>query len=247
MQMFSDFHSMDRMKALFEFKDISEKTQTHLRNVYGNLMVCTLICSLGMYLNAYTVFSGFISQFIFMIGMAYGMYKVTNIYEPEQTRMGYLWAVAFSMGFLVGPVMHHLAEFEPMILIQAVSYTSIIFGSFTAIAVFSKRRSYIFLGGIISSIISCMFWYRTLAWLFGYSRYGSAFGMTYLMTGLFVACLYIIYDTQMIIERAERGNKDVPTHTMILFVDLFDLFIKIVQILIKLSEDKEKNKKRRRD
>ena len=33
---------------------------------------------------------------------------------------------------------------------------------------------------------------------------------------------------------------------MILFVDLFDLFIKIVQILIKLSEDDKKKKKDRR-
>jgi len=49
----------------------------------------------------------------------------------------------------------------------------------------------------------------------------------------------------MIIEQAERGNKDVPTHTMMLFIDLFDLFIKILQILIKLSEDKEDKKKRR--
>ena len=70
--------------------------------------------------------------------------------------------------------------------------------------------------------------------------------MVYMMGGLFVACLYIIYDTQMIIEKAERGQKDVPTHTMILFVDLFDLFIKIVQVLIKLSEDDKKKKKERR-
>jgi hypothetical protein len=49
----------------------------------------------------------------------------------------------------------------------------------------------------------------------------------------------------MIIERAERGDKDVPKHTMILFVDLFELFIKIVQLLIKLNEDDKKKKKRR--
>jgi len=116
-----------------------------------------------------------------------------------------------------------------MILVQAVSYTAIVFGSFTAIALFSKRRSYLFLGGIISSLVSCMFWYRTICWLFGHSRYGmDGESLVYMMVGLFVACLYIIYDTQMIIERAERGEKDVPTHTMILFVDLFDLFIKIV-------------------
>ena len=160
--------------------------------------------------------------------------------------MGYLWALAFGMGYLVGPVMHHLAEFEPQILVQAVSYTAIVFGSFTAVSVFSKRRSYLFLGGIISSMVSCMFWYRTLSWLFGYANYSSEFGLMYTMIGLFVACLYIIYDTQMIIEKAERGQKDVPTHTMILFVDLFDLFIKIVQVLIKLNEGDKKKKKDRR-
>ena len=108
---------MDRMKALFKFEDISPKTQLHLRNVYGNLMTCTAICALGMYLNAATILSGFISQFVIMIGMGYAMYKVTNIYNDEKERIGYLWALAFCMGFLVGPVMHHLAEFEPMILV----------------------------------------------------------------------------------------------------------------------------------
>ena len=199
-----------------------------------------------MYMNAYTIVSGFLMSVAAMIGMGYMSYKVSNVHESESLRLGYLKALSFCMGYLVGPLMHHLAEFEPMILVQAVSYTAIVFGSFTAIACFSKRRSYLFLGGIISSMVSCMFWYRTLSWLFGYARYSSEFGMVYMMGGLFVACLYIIYDTQMIIEKAERGQKDVPTHTMILFVDLFDLFIKIVQILIKLSEDDKKKKKDRR-
>jgi len=44
---------------------------------------------------------------------------------------------------------------------------------------------------------------------------------------------------------AERGDKDIPSHTMMLFIDLFDLFIKILQILMKLKEGDENNKKRR--
>ena len=121
------------------------------------------------------------------------------------------------------------------------------FGSFTAVALFSKRRSWVFLGGIISTLLSCMFWYRTICWLFGYSRYGlDEISMAYLVLGLFVACMYVIYDTQLIIERAERGEKDVPAHVMILFIDLFDLFIKIVQLLIKLNEDQKKKDKKKR-
>ena len=69
--------------------------------------------------------------------------------------------------------------------------------------------------------------------------------MVYMMIGLFTACLYIIFDTQMIIERAERGDKDVPTHTMTIFMDLFDLFIKILRVLIKLSEENKKKEKKK--
>jgi len=45
---------------------------------------------------------------------------------------------------------------------------------------------------------------------------------------------------------AERGEKDVPAHTLLLFINLFHLFIKILQILIKLSEDKKENERRRK-
>jgi len=46
---------IDRMKAMFELKDISPKTQSHLSKVYGNVMFCAVVCALGMYLNAYTI------------------------------------------------------------------------------------------------------------------------------------------------------------------------------------------------
>lgn len=87
-----------------------------------------------------------------------------------------------------------------------------------------------------------MMLYRLIGWLTGFG----SFGLTYLMFGLLIACLYIIYDTQVIIERAEQGDKDVPTHTMLLFVDLFDLFIKILRILQELQK-KEDDRRRRRD
>ena len=240
--------NMENMKAMFEMKDISPKTQLHLRNVYANLAICASICTLGMYINATVVLQGFMWTVAILIGMGWCMYKVSNRQDHEQTRMGYLWALAFCMGYLAGPAIHHVAEFNPMILVQAVSYTAIVFGSFTAISLFSKRRSYLFIGGVISSTMSCLFWYSTLSWLFGYSKYGGQFGLVYMMVGLFVACLMVIYDTQLIIERAERGDKDVPTHTMTLFMDLFDVFIKILQLLMKLQEEqrrKESKKEKR--
>ena len=206
-------------------------------------MVCALICAAAMWLNAYTVLNGFFVSIIVMMGMAYLSYKVSNPYMPEKERMGYMWALAFSLGFLVGPAMHQIADIDSSIITNAVAITGVMFASFSAISIYSKRRSYLFLGGIISSLVSCMMMYRLFTWITGYGY--SAYGMGYLMISLFVACMYIIYDTQMIIERAEvYGEKDVPKHTLILFMDLFDLFIKIVQLLLELQKS---DKKKRRD
>ncbi len=48
----------------------------------------------------------------------------------------------------------------------------------------------------------------------------------------------------MIVERAERGDKDEISHAMILFVDLFELFIRILQILIELQKNEDSKKKK---
>jgi hypothetical protein len=100
--------------------------------------------------------------------MCYLVEKVVVLSEKEETRLGYLWALSFAMGYLVGPAIHLIAEIDQSILINAVIYTVIMFGSFTAISLFSKRRSYLFLGGIISSLISAIFWYNLSSWILGY-------------------------------------------------------------------------------
>lgn len=77
------------------------------------------------------------------------------------------------------------------------------------------------------TMVQAMFMYRMVGWLMG----GAAFGIGYLMCGLFITCLWIIFDTQMIVEQSERGYRNVADHAMQLFIDLFQLFIKILQIL----------------
>lgn len=207
-------------------------------------MACAAVCALGMYVNATFIASGFLMNLLSIIVSVYLIYQVSNKSNSENSRMGYLAAFAFQMGFLVGPAMHYLVHMESELVIMAVLYTSIAFVSFSCISLFSKRRSYLFLGSIIVTLVQGLILYRVFGWLLGYS-YG-ADGLMYLMFGLLVACLYIIYDTQMIIERAERGDKDVVGHALLLFIDLFDLFIKILRILIKLNEDKKKDERNKK-
>ena len=156
--------------------------------------------------------------------------------NSEGTRMLYLAGLAFQLGFLVVPTMHLLAEFEPALLGQAVLYTATAFTGFSLVSLLSKRRAYIFLGAVIVTLIQGMLLFRLFNWLFGSGQIGLGF----LMVGLFVECLYVIYDTQIIVERAEAGYKDVVGDTLHLFLDLFNLFVKIVQILLKLKEDEDR-------
>ena len=49
----------------------------------------------------------------------------------------YMLAMAFSMGFLVGPGINHFAEVKPELLTQAAMYSTTAFGSFSAVSLFS--------------------------------------------------------------------------------------------------------------
>lgn len=128
---------------------------------------------------------------LFMMLLTYFMYQTHNRQNPEATRIGYMLAAACALGFMAGPAMHHIAEVQPQILTQGVVYSGTAFGSFSAVALFSQRRSWLFLGGIISTMISVLFMYQLVGMLSG----GNIFGIGYLMCTLFVTCLWIIFDT----------------------------------------------------
>ena len=91
--------------------------------------------------------------------------------------------------------MHMIADVNPGMLTQATVYTGTAFSSFSALAVFSERRSFLFLGGIIMTLLQGMMLYSLISW-FG----GAQIGLGYIMMGLFVTCMFVIFDTQLIIE-----------------------------------------------
>ena len=172
-------------------KDVSEKTRAHLTRVYGTLATSAGTCALGAYLNATFMIQGFIMMIGFMLAFAWCSSQVRNPANSENTQISYLLGIAFSLGFLIGPGMNHFAAVKPELLWQAVLYTGGAFGSFSAVSLFSQRRSFLFLGGVIMSMMQAMLMFHLVGWLMG----GSTFGLGYIMCGLFITCLWIIFDT----------------------------------------------------
>jgi hypothetical protein len=164
----NSFRPQTSFSTLFSFKDISEKTQNHLTKVYGTLLVSSLICALGMYVNSTIFLSGFFMNLLSIALSIYLICQVHNRLNSEEWRLGCLSALAFQFGFLVGPAIHLIAELEPKILLQALLYTACAFTSFSVISLVSKRRSYLFLGSIIVTLIQGALLYRLMGWLLGY-------------------------------------------------------------------------------
>ena len=113
-----------------------------------------------------------------------------------------------------------------------------IFVSFSLFSLMTKRRSMLFLGGFISSALSMMFFAQLFSWMFGL---GLAFSIWYNIIGVWVFALYVIFDTQMIIEKSDRGDMDVAGHALELFIDLVQIFVKILKILGESEKKKSKD------
>jgi len=214
---------------LFKSTDISQRTQQHLSHVYATLAMAVATCVGGVAIDLRFHFGGILST----IGML--MLAITLAIDQDKTnfqkRLTILAGYGFLQGLSMGPLMELALHVDPAIIVTALIGTVTIFVCFSLAAITSPRRSYFFLGGMISSALSflCVLSLISLFWrpMFIYTFH--------LYAGLAIFSAYIIYDTQMIIEKSEAGSQDVVGHALELFIDLAAIFIRLVIILLRNS------------
>lgn len=125
---------------------------------------------------------------------------------------------------------------------MAASTTAAIFVSFSLAALLSSRRSFLFLGGVLFSSLNFMALLSLFAWLFPALRNLQLAVSLY--GGLLIFSGYVIFDTQMMVERAAVNGKDADAvrDALELFMDIVSIFVRILVHLIKEST-KESRKK----
>jgi len=239
-------NSFSTFEAFKNMGDLTKPVQEHLIKVYTTLAFLCLLTAAGSYAHITGLFffgGGIISFLIGLISLI-TITVLPDTPDNKNLRYGLLFNFAFMEGLSIGPLIDLALQINSSghIVLMATTFTSLIFGSFTLSSLLSDRRTFIYLGGILASVISMLFWMSFVNAFIGSKLLFTA----ELYIGLFVFCGYVIYDTQLIIYRATLGSRDVVRHTLDLFVDLIGILIRILQILIKNSEEKENARRRDR-
>eukprot|EP00386_Alphamonas_edax_P013999 GDKI01043076.1.p1 GENE.GDKI01043076.1~~GDKI01043076.1.p1 ORF type:complete len:268 (-),score=76.77 GDKI01043076.1:217-1020(-) len=227
--------------------DIDNRTQKHLTKVYGTLAAGILITALGVHvqLNVFHM-NNWVTGLGAMFALMYvasssssAMYDDKAVTEPK--RMAALGAFFLLKGAAIGPLVLMASQF-PGVLPTAFFGALAIFTCFSIAALFAKKREYLYLGGLLGSVMTYFFW-MSLANIFFRWRFVNDI---MLYGGLLVFAGYVIYDTQLIIEQSRTGSKDFPKHALELYVDLVAIFVRLVIILMKNAQEKERKKEERR-
>jgi FtsH-binding integral membrane protein len=142
-------------------------------------------------------------------------------------RIGYLLGFTTLTGVGMGPLLEHVIAVDPSIIVTALIGTAVVFISFSICSLLAERGKWLYLGGTLMSLLTTLM-VLSLANLF--------FGSTMLFQiqlylGLFAMCGFVLYDTQLIIEKRRMGSKDFVTHSLDLFVDFIGIFRRILIIL----------------
>jgi Bax inhibitor 1 len=243
--MFSGGRQMPSLNTLLAMSPVSSKTAKHLTSVYRTLATCLLASALGacvtLYLNvaippvlALLVLLGLLFNFVLRAPLSAG-------------RASALHAYCLAQGVATAPLLRAASLLAyPALPAVAFGATATIFAGFSVSALCARRRSYLLLGGIASAGLTSLLWIGVLNMfmksdmLFSLQLYG----------GLMAFSMFVLYDTQLIVEKAERGSKDYVQDAFLLFVDFVALFQRILIIMMRNNQrkddDDENNNRRRR-
>lgn len=227
---------------IFSLGHIDARIQKHLQKVYLTLTGCVLLAAAGVMADVKYHVGGYMTSILMFVSLMAVMVMAPTP-QNKSKRYAALATFSFCEGVSIAPLVGLAFYIDPNLVLLATLATSTVFACFSAAALLTPRRSYLFLGGWLSSAIMGMLAVRLGGWLFGFGRF--AFEVE-LFVGLVVFAGYIIFDTQVIVERCGAGDFDNIKHAVDLFMDLVAVFVRVLVILLR-SQEKREDDRRRRD
>ncbi|KAF6023398.1 TMBIM6 [Bugula neritina] len=181
--------------------------------------------------------AGFLTAII-TLGLIFWLKATPHESKNVSKRIGILTGIGFLTGVSMGPLLQYAAFLDPSLITTAFTGACVIFGSFTLAALFSRDRTWLYLGGTLMTVLGWM----TFASLVNIFFRSTILFQAQIYVGLALFCLFVLYDTQMIIEKRRMGDDDYIWHSVDLFLDFVHIFRKLLIILSQKEEDKKKRR-----
>lgn len=188
----------------------------------------TMAAAIGSAVHLYTnIQAGFLSAIGALVFFFLLMSTPDDNGKGLTTRVGYLLGFTFLTGVGLGPLLEHVILVDPSIIVTAFVATSAVFMCFSICAMLSERGKWLYLGGTLMSLLTTL-----MVLSFANLFFGAAWiHQTQLYLGLVAMCGFVLYDTQVIIEKRRMGSKDFVAHSLDLFVDFIGIFRRLLIIL----------------
>ncbi|KAK4524172.1 hypothetical protein GAYE_SCF02G2071 [Galdieria yellowstonensis] len=215
---------------------------SHLKRVYWTLSVSVALMFIGMVVHTYTSIGYTLVPQVLVFASLLLFVSFPRNPQTEKTRKYLLYCFSTMVGCELGPLVEVAFERDPDIVLNAVSGTAVVFLCFTGAAVVAERKSYLFLGGFLSSVLSILLLFSVFSFIIPLKI--EEYVQLYLGLVMFVG--YVLFDTQLIIERAYNGSTDAVSDAVTLFIDFVGIFVRILVALLKNSSEKESKEKRKR-
>lgn len=234
----SFFHRQSTIFMKSLNKKLEPPVQQHLKKVYTTLALATLVAAAGGYVHLFTnILSGNITTALGALGFGLALYMTPDDGKNESKRLSYLMGFAGCAGLVMGPMLELALHLNPSIIPRTLISTCLVFASFSLSSIFSNHSKWIYMGGALLSMTSLLLFASIMNLFIGsYFIYQAQ-----LLLGAILLCVFIMYDTAMIIEKRRNGDTDYILHSMLLFTDYIDLFQKILVFSIQ----KERNNRNR--
>ncbi|TNV76449.1 hypothetical protein FGO68_gene12603 [Halteria grandinella] len=124
---------------------------------------------------------------------------------------------------------------DGLIVLQAAFMTAALSGGLTVYAVTTKR-DFTMCGGLIWGIATVMIVFSLFSIFFGRTM-----SLIYCTLGVIVFAIYLVFDTQLIVggegRYAHLNEEDYILGAIILYLDIINIFLYIIEILIRLKND----------
>jgi len=232
---------------VLNFSTLDPRVSKHLQKVYATLTMSVVVAAIGAYVgmtSQIAMNSSWLIQlasFGCMIALGFTPAQPHNLHK----RYAFLGAISFAQGMALAPLLLVAAAVNPSIIFTSLLATSAVFGCFTLASLLTPRRSFMYLGGYLASAITTFMVLRLVSWLLpGMSKF--AYGLE-LYGGLLVFSGYVLFDTQLVVEKAYAGDFDHVAHALGLLLDLIHILVRVIIIMIKNQQKRDEAERKRRD